>query len=65
MGGCTAARASQCSKDRIMKQRKLGKHGPLAVELTSADLAQLDQAIPPGAAAGMRYPEGSMKAVNR
>jgi len=48
-----------------MKQRKLGKHGPLAVALTAADLAQLDQAIPPGAAAGMRYPEGSMKAVNR
>jgi len=39
--------------------------GALAVELTAADLAQLDQAIPPGAAAGMRYPEGSMKAVNR
>jgi len=39
--------------------------GALAVELTAADLAQLDQAVPPGAAAGMRYPEGSMKAVNR
>ncbi len=39
--------------------------GALAVELTSADLAELDQAIPPGAAAGMRYPEWSMKAVNR
>lgn len=39
--------------------------GALAVELTAADLAELDQAIPPGAAAGMRYPEGSMKAVNQ
>ena len=39
--------------------------GALAVELTSADLAELDQAVPPGAAAGMRYPEGSMKTVNR
>jgi len=39
--------------------------GALAVELTSAELAELDQAVPPGAAAGMRYPEGSMKAVNR
>jgi len=48
-----------------MKQRKLGRRRPLAVELTPADLAQLDLAIPPGAAAGMRYPEGSMKAVNR
>ena len=48
-----------------MKQRRLGKDGPLAVELTAADLAQLDQAIPPGAAAGMRYPEWGMKAMNR
>ena len=39
--------------------------GALPVELTSADLVELDQAIPPGAAAGMRYPECSMKAVNR
>ena len=37
----------------------------LAVELTRADLTELDQAFPPGAAAGMRYPEVSMKAVNR
>jgi aryl-alcohol dehydrogenase-like predicted oxidoreductase len=37
----------------------------LAVELTPADLAELAQAFPPGAAAGMRYPEWSMKAVNR
>ena len=36
-----------------------------AVELTSADLAELDQVVPPGAAAGMRYPEWSMQAVNR
>lgn len=37
----------------------------LAVQLTPADLAELGQAIPPGAAAGTRYPEWSMKAVNR
>lgn len=37
----------------------------LAVELTPADLAELDHAVPPGAAAAMRYPERSMKAVNR
>lgn len=37
----------------------------LAVQLTPADLTELGQAIPPGAAAGMRYPEWSMKAVNR
>jgi len=39
--------------------------GALDIELTPADLAELDQAVPPGAAAGMRYPEVSMKAVNR
>ncbi len=38
--------------------------GALAVELSPADLAELDHAAPPGAAAGMRYPEWSMKAVN-
>ena len=37
----------------------------LAVELTRVDLTELDQAFPLGAAAGMRYPEVSMKAVNR
>ena len=37
----------------------------LAVELTRLALAELDQALPPSAAAGMRYPEVSMKEVNR
>lgn len=37
----------------------------LAVELTAADLVELARAFPPGAAAGMRYPEWGMKAVNR
>jgi aryl-alcohol dehydrogenase-like predicted oxidoreductase len=35
-----------------------------AIALSPEDLAQLDAALPPGAAAGMRYPEWSMKAVN-
>lgn len=39
--------------------------GALAVEMTAGDLAELDRAVPPGAAAGMRYPEWGMKAVNR
>jgi len=34
-----------------------------AVTLTPADLARLDEVAPPGAAAGMRYPEAGMKAV--
>ena len=39
--------------------------GALHVELTAEDLARIDRAFPPGAAAGMRYPEAAMKAVNR
>lgn len=35
------------------------------VELTAADLAELDQAMPPGAAAGDRYQAAAMQAVNR
>jgi aryl-alcohol dehydrogenase-like predicted oxidoreductase len=37
----------------------------LDLALTPADLAEIDRAAPPGAAAGMRYPEWSMSAVNR
>jgi len=37
--------------------------GALAVELRPEDLHRLDEALPPGAAAGSRYPEGQMKAV--
>ena len=36
-----------------------------AVELDDDDLARLDELAPPGAAAGERYPEQGMKAVNR
>lgn len=39
--------------------------GALAVALTPADQALLDQAIPAGAAAGTRYPAASMTAVQR
>jgi len=37
----------------------------LEVELSAADLRGLDEALPPGAAAGMRYPEEIMSFVNR
>ena len=37
----------------------------LQVNLSKVDLAQIDQAAPLGAAKGLRYPEASMKAVNR
>ncbi len=39
--------------------------GALRVRLGRDDLARLEKAFPPGAAAGMRYPEQSMRAVNR
>jgi len=37
----------------------------VALEFTAAELAEIAAALPPGAASGMRYPEWSMKAVNR
>ncbi len=38
--------------------------GALAVTLTPDELARLDEALPPGAAKGSRYPEAQMKAVH-
>jgi aryl-alcohol dehydrogenase-like predicted oxidoreductase len=39
--------------------------GALDVKLTSKDLKRLDEILPPGAAAGERYHERGMEAVNR
>ncbi|HZQ59939.1 MAG TPA: aldo/keto reductase [Casimicrobiaceae bacterium] len=39
--------------------------GALRVELSDDDLARIDQALPRGVAAGTRYPERGMQAVNR
>jgi aryl-alcohol dehydrogenase-like predicted oxidoreductase len=39
--------------------------GTLQVKLTADDLKRLDEILPPGAAAGPRYPERSMASVNR
>jgi len=39
--------------------------GALDVKLTKEDLQRLDDILPPGAAAGQRYPEQSMAALNR
>ncbi len=39
--------------------------GALDVQLTPADLARINDIAPPGAAAGLRYPEAMMQAVNR
>ena len=37
----------------------------LDVHLTAADVRQLDEVVPRGAAAGTRYPEPGMQSVNR
>jgi aryl-alcohol dehydrogenase-like predicted oxidoreductase len=37
--------------------------GALAVRLSAADLAAIEQAVPAGAVAGLRYPEAQMKSV--
>ena len=39
--------------------------GALEVKLTDEDLRRLDEILPPGAAAGQRYHERGMEAVNR
>jgi aryl-alcohol dehydrogenase-like predicted oxidoreductase len=39
--------------------------GALEVRLSEADRARIDRVLPPGAAAGTRYPEAAMHAVNR
>jgi aryl-alcohol dehydrogenase-like predicted oxidoreductase len=38
--------------------------GALEVELTKTDVKRIDEALPRGAAAGMRYNEGGMRTVN-
>jgi aryl-alcohol dehydrogenase-like predicted oxidoreductase len=38
--------------------------GALAVRLSPADVARISAAVPPGAAAGTRYPAGMMKGVH-
>jgi len=38
--------------------------GALTVKLTAADLRRIDGVVPKGAAAGSRYPDRAMKAVN-
>jgi aryl-alcohol dehydrogenase-like predicted oxidoreductase len=37
--------------------------GALSIELGQSDLERINEAMPPGAAAGLRYPEPQMKAV--
>lgn len=39
--------------------------GALQVPLSTEDLLRIHQALPPGAASGMRYPDAAMQALNR
>jgi aryl-alcohol dehydrogenase-like predicted oxidoreductase len=39
--------------------------GALNIRLSAADIARISNAVPPGAATGLRYPERTMAAVNR
>ncbi len=45
------------------KERLLENIGALAVRLTAEELKKISDAVPPGAVAGTRYPEGQMKSV--
>jgi aryl-alcohol dehydrogenase-like predicted oxidoreductase len=45
------------------KARLLENIAALSVDLAAADLAQISEAVPVGAAAGSRYPEAQMKSV--
>ncbi len=45
------------------KERLLENIRALAIDLSDNDLAQISEAIPSGAAAGLRYPEAQMKSV--
>jgi aryl-alcohol dehydrogenase-like predicted oxidoreductase len=45
------------------RDRLVENIGTLAVNLTADDLAEISDAIPPGSAAGLRYPETQMKSV--
>lgn len=45
------------------KERLIENIGALSVALSSGDLAEIAGAVPAGAAAGLRYPEGQMKSV--
>lgn len=47
------------------KERLDENLGALAVKLSPAEAARLSAALPPGAAAGTRYPEATMKVVYR
>jgi len=45
------------------RERLIENIGALSVKLDAADLAEIATAVPVGAVAGLRYPEGQMKSV--
>lgn len=46
------------------RERLYESLGALTIELTAEDLADAERAIPPGAAAGERYPESQMDTLD-
>ena len=38
--------------------------GALDIDLSAADLARIDEILPPGAAQGTRYPDASMASID-
>ena len=50
-----------CKKRKYLEENL----GALEVSLSAADLSDLNAIVPKGAAAGLRYPESAMAAVNR
>ena len=74
--GCTLSRLALAwvlaqGKDIVpMPETKRRKYlednlGALDVALSDADLARIDEALPPGAAQGTRYPQASMASIDQ
>ena len=63
--GCSRRARTSCPSPAPSASRAWRRTwAPLAVTLDADDLARIDEAMPPGAAAGSRYPEPQMKAVH-
>ncbi len=62
--GCSPrGRTSSRSREPSARERLEENLGALAVSLSKSDVEEISDAIPAGAAAGTRYPEGQMKSL--
>ena len=57
-----AAAAAQMAAQTIAPQENAAA---AEIQLTAEELREIDALLPPGIAAGTRYAEGGMRAVNR